>query len=247
MTRSLLALVLATVLAGCSSGRTGAANGESTAAARDSATMPRTSVRGEAFITPEESLPAAAIVRVELRDAARAESASTVLATQEFSASRGSPWSFELLAPDSLVKPGAVLVVSARINAGDRLLYATGDDASVTSNTANGPMRLQLLPITMSEGTGAGPGRLQITPAPSLTVRCGNEDFRLAFEAGAAYVTTSDGVTLTLPRLTQPGGEDPEAPRTFTNGKLTFVQEIEGAKRTTFTRGKMVPAPCTSR
>jgi hypothetical protein len=35
-------------------------------------------------------------------------------------------------------------------------------------------------------------------------------------------------------------------PRTFTNGRLTFLQEIEGTQspRVLFARGRMVPTPC---
>lgn len=243
---ALCALLGAVAIAACQ--RAGVRAADSAAVARDTAGVPRTAVRGEVFLQPGESLPATAVIRVELRDAARAESVTTVIATQEFtSAAQGSPWSFELLAPDSLVQPDARLVLSARVNAGDRLLYASGDDVPVTANVKSGPLRVELLPVTMSEGTGGGPRRQQITPVPTLTVRCGPDEFRLAFEAGAAYVTTADNQTITLPRLTQPGGEDPEAPRTFTNGRLTFVQEIEGEKRVRFARGRMVPAPCTSR
>jgi hypothetical protein len=202
-------------------------------------------VRGEVFLEASGPLPADAIVRVELRDASAPDSVPGVIATQEFTASLGSPWAFELLAPDSLVPAGASLMLSARINAADRLLFATGDDLPVTAGEASGPVRLRLLPVTMSDGTGVGPGRLPVTPVPTVTVQCAGEAFRLAFEAGAAYVTNSGNTTITLPRLTSPGGEDPEAPRTFTNGRMTFVQETEGGGLISFARGRRVPQPCT--
>ncbi|MES3034611.1 MAG: YbaY family lipoprotein [Gemmatimonadota bacterium] len=219
---------------------------DTSAALRAASATPKTSVRGEAFIESFEPLPADAIVRVELRDAARPESVSSVIATQEFTAAQGPPWSFELLAPDSLVTAGARLVLSARINSGDRLLFASGEDTPVQAGTAAGPLRLQLSAVTMSDGTGAGTGRQQVTPVPTLRVQCGTYEFRLALEAGAAYVTAADGSVLTLPRLTTPGGEDPRVPRTFTNGRWTFTQEVDGAKRVSFARGKMAPTPCTT-
>lgn len=219
---------------------------DTSSALRAATATPRTAVHGEAFIESFEPLPADAIVRVELRDAARPESTTSVIATQEFTASQGPPWAFELQAADSLVPAAARLVLSARINAGDRLLFASGEDTPVPAGAASGPLRIQLVAVTMSEGTGAGPGRLQVTPVPGLRVRCGSDEFRLAFEAGAAYVTSAENATIMLPRLTKPGGDDPEAPRTFTNGRLTFVQELAGAKRVSFARGKMVPVPCTT-
>lgn len=219
---------------------------DTASALRAASATAQTSVRGEAYIESFEPLPADAILRMELRDAAHPDSVTSVIATQEFSSNQGPPWAFELQAADSLVPAGATLVLSARINAGDRLLFASGEDTPVPAGEATGPLRLQLSPVTMSDGSGAGPGRLQVTPGPGIRLRCGGDEFRVAFEAGAAYVTTSNRNTTTLPRLTTPGGEDPEAPRTFTNGRLTFVQEIVGARRVSFARGKMVPTPCTT-
>ena len=54
-----------------------------------------------------------------------------------------------------------------------------------------------------------------------------------------------DGSLVTLRRLKS--GSDPEQPGAFSDGRVTFVQEIEGAggPRVLFARGRMVPAPCT--
>jgi len=216
------------------------------ARAADTRPSARTSVRGEAYFESVETLPADAIVRVELRDMSRADDPRAVIAAQEFSPSQGPPYAFELLAPDSLVGTRAALVIAARINAGPQLLFATDEDVAVPVGSASGPLRLQLSPVTQT--LGAAPTNLgspRGTPAPTLTVRCGKDLFLLAFESGAAYVTLADNSTIVLPRLTRSGGEDQEAPRTFTSGRMTFVQEIEGAQRISFARGRMVPAPCT--
>jgi hypothetical protein len=59
-------------------------------------------------------------------------------------------------------------------------------------------------------------------------------------------VSGPGGVTETLQRLNAQG-TDPEAPRIFTNGRMTFTQEIEGGRAVTFARGRMAPVPCTLR
>jgi hypothetical protein len=69
------------------------------------------------------------------------------------------------------------------------------------------------------------PARGVVTPSPT-TYRCGNDTFRVAFETQRAYVTMPDGSLVTLSRLDT--GGDPEQPRTFSNGRMTFVQETEG-------------------
>lgn len=83
-----------------------------------------------------------------------------------------------------------------------------------------------------------------VSPVPTA-YRCGDETFRIAFEEGRAYVTMPDGSLMTLDRLSQ--GGDPQAPRTFTNGRLTFFQETEGVggPRVRFARGRMALTPCT--
>ncbi|HYW52047.1 MAG TPA: YbaY family lipoprotein, partial [Gemmatimonadaceae bacterium] len=182
-----IVLAAALALAACT-GRQSAGSADTSKAIRAAAAAPRTSVRGEASLDADEPLPAGAIVRIELRDTTRPRDPASVLGTQEFTGDQSPPWAFDLLAPDSLVGAGAALVVSARINAGDRLLFATGEDTPVTVGQANGPLQLRLDPVTQSTGSGAGVGRQQVTPVPTLTVDCGGERFQLAFEAGAAYV-----------------------------------------------------------
>jgi hypothetical protein len=49
------------------------------------------------------------------------------------------------------------------------------------------------------------------------------------FEDQRAYVTMPDGSLLTLRRLNT--GSDPEQPRTFSDGRVTFVQENERVGR----------------
>lgn len=93
------------------------------------------------------------------------------------------------------------------------------------------------------EGSGFGPGRLPITPIPDR-FRCGEELFKVAFEEGVAYVSLPDGSMVELPRYRPAGGSDPEAPRIFTDGRLTFSQEIEGGRAVGLARGRMVAIPC---
>jgi hypothetical protein len=93
------------------------------------------------------------------------------------------------------------------------------------------------------DGSGYGPAHLPITPTPD-SFRCGEEIFKLAFEEGAAYVTLPDNATVNLPRLRVSSVSDPEAPRVFTNGRLTFTQEIEGGRAIRFARGRMAPVLC---
>jgi hypothetical protein len=93
------------------------------------------------------------------------------------------------------------------------------------------------------DGSGYGPAHLPITPTPD-SYRCGEEVFKLAFEEGAAYATLPDNSTVSLPRLRASTGSDPEAPRVFTDGRLTFTQEIEGGRAIRFARGRMVPVLC---
>jgi|GEM_PF-6771894 hypothetical protein len=97
--------------------------------------------------------------------------------------------------------------------------------------------------IPLRDGSGYGPAHLPVTPSPD-SYRCGDDVFKLAFEEGAAYATLPDNSTMNLPRLRASSGSDPEAPRVFTDGRMTFTQEIEGGRAIRFARGRMAPVPC---
>lgn len=87
-------------------------------------------------------------------------------------------------------------------------------------------------------------------PAPadpgSVALRCDDQDFQVRFTATEAQVRVRDGGLETLPR-TGAEGTDPEAPRIFSNGRMTFTQEIEGGRAVTFAWGRMAPSPCEVR
>ena len=117
--------------------------------------------------------------------------------------------------------------------------------------------RLAPVPYVCPETTAsrpAGPGSIGrtaggrapgiVAPAPAA-YRCGDETFKLAFEAGQAFVTLPDGSVTTLKRLA--GGRSTQVLQ-FTNGRLTFSldESAAAASRVTFARGRMAPIACTS-
>lgn len=84
----------------------------------------------------------------------------------------------------------------------------------------------------------------RITPVPD-SYDCGGQSFKLAFEEGVAYVTPPDGAMVALPRQRPPGGADPEAPRLFTNGRISFTQETEGGRAVRYAPGRAGFLDCT--
>ncbi len=185
------------------------------------------------------ALPPAAVVRVELRDTSRADAPAVTLAAQQFTARDGPPFRFQLRVPAASVDPRAELSVFADIRDGDRLMFITDTRHPVPREGATG-MDIRLTFVASAPG-GPAPGI--VTPVP-VAYRCGDETFRVAFEERRAYVTMPDGSLMALGRLD--GGGDPEEPRRFSDGRLTFVQEIEGTggPRVLFARGRAMPAPC---
>ena len=83
-----------------------------------------------------------------------------------------------------------------------------------------------------------------VTPAPTV-YRCGGDTFKVVFEEDRASVTLPDGLLMTLARLESTNAVS--SARTFTNGRLTFVEEkMDGQEsRVLFARGRMAPVPCT--
>ena len=95
-----------------------------------------------------------------------------------------------------------------------------------------------------SAPASAGTSVPRITPVPD-GFDCGGQNFKVAFKEGVAYVTPPDGTMVVLPRLRPPGGADPEAPRLFTNGRMSFTQEIEGGRAVRYAAGRAAFIDCT--
>jgi len=202
---------------------------------------PAVTASGEAMWEPAAPLPENAFLRVKLLDVSKMDVAAETLAEAKLPIGEGPPVAFSLAAEGPL-DPRARLSVSAQVSDGASLYFISDTSNPVSTETGAAEMKIRLKAVdAMGAGTGAGGQR--VTPSP-VAYRCGEEIFNVAFEAGAAYVTLADGTVHTLNRLN--ADDDPEAPRTFTDGRLTFVQETEGmaGPRVLFARGRMVPALC---
>jgi hypothetical protein len=142
--------------------------------------------------------------------------------------------------PSTAIDPRASLSVFAEIRDGARLMFVTDTRHPVPRAGAKG-MEVRLTFVASAPGD---PARGVVTPSPT-TYRCGDDTFRVAFEEQRACVTMPDGSLVTLRRLNT---ANPEQARTFSDGRLTFVQETEGVggPRVLFARGRMVPARCTA-
>jgi len=208
----------------------------------DTRSSPGTSavhVEGTVIYLERLALPPSAIVRVELRDTSRVDAPARTLATQTIPANQGPPFAFSLTIPSASINPRASLSIFAEVRDGQRLMFITDTRHPVPREGAK-RMAVQLTFVASARGDSASG---IVTPAPT-TYRCGDETFRVAFEQGQAYVTMPDGSLVTMRRL-NPGGA-PTEPRRFSDGRLTFVQEIEGAAapRVLFARGRMAPTLC---
>lgn len=197
-------------------------------------------VEGRLLFLERPALPPSAVIRLELRDISRADAPARTLARQTFTAKQGPPFAFSLTVPAASIDPHAKLSLFADIRDGRRLMFVADTANAVPIEGAKG-MELRLRFVSSSAGD---PARGIVTPSPG-TYRCGEEAFKIAFEELRAYVTMPDGTLVTLTRQ-NPSGK-PEQPRTFSNGRLTFVEEPEGAAgaRVLFARGRMLPSPCT--
>lgn len=79
-------------------------------------------------------------------------------------------------------------------------------------------------------------------PAP-LSYRCGSETVKVAFDATMAWMTTADGV-IAVPRVNP--SDDPFAQRMYSNNRVTFIHDQEGAGggRVQFARGRAALLTC---
>jgi len=75
-----------------------------------------------------------------------------------------------------------------------------------------------------------------------LPLQCGDETLLVTVVGDTAMVGFADGAMVQLPAI---ASADPAAPRTYTNGRMTLVQRLEGpGAGISFARGRMVPTPC---
>jgi len=75
-----------------------------------------------------------------------------------------------------------------------------------------------------------------------LPLQCGDETLLVTVAGDTARVGFADGAVVELPVI---ASTDPAAPRTYTNGRMTLVQRLEGPEAgISFARGRMAPVPC---
>lgn len=240
---------------------------------------------GELYVVEPVALPPGAVVRIQLRDTARADAPALMLAQQEFAAGTGGPWPFSISAPMNVVPANARLSVAAQIRSGNRLLFTTDTQYPVSVDGPTAPLRLRLVtatpaapPAPTSAVTPAAPAPTSsvivqpptphvattpvtttpVTPPPLATTpaivtgpsgpaptiyRCGAETVRVAFDAATAWMTTADGV-IAVPRVNP--SDDPFAQRMYSNNRVTFIHDQEGAAggRVQFARGRAALLTC---
>lgn len=194
-------------------------------------------VTGEIFYVERIALPPDAVLRVTVQDVSRMDVAAPTLAQVEAPAANGPPFPFRIEVPRDGLTPQSRVAVRAQILSGYAILFTSTEHHGVAFDGAQ--LRIRVSPVEAASGAGGRP----VTPTPT-SYACGGEALRIAFEEGAAYLTFADGETLRLERLRAAGGEDREAPRVFTNGRLTIRQEIEGARQVSFARGRAAFLPC---
>ena len=197
-------------------------------------------VTGEVFFLERIALPPDAVLRITVEDVSRMDAAARTLARTETPASNGPPFRFRIEAPRDGLSPQSRVGVRVQILSGAALLFTSTEHHGVALSGAQAPLHIRVSPVEAASGAGGRP----VTPTPTTYI-CGGETLRIAIEEGAAYVTLADGGTLRLERL-RAAGEDPEAPRLFTNGRMTIRQNIEGPEpRVSFARGRAAFLPCT--
>lgn len=194
-------------------------------------------VTGEVSYIERIALPPGAVLRVTAQDVARVDAAAPTLAQIETPATNGPPFAFRLDVPRDRLTPQSQVAVRAQILSGSAILFTSTEHHGVAFDGAT--LRIRVSPVEAASGAGGRP----VTPTPTTYI-CGGETLRIAIEEGAAYVTFADGETLRLERL-RAAGEDQEAPRLFTNGRMTIRQNIEGPEpRVSFARGRAALLPC---
>lgn len=202
--------------------------------------VPELTINGTVFYMERMILPASALVRVELRDDSRGNAAADPLAVQTMTAKEGPPFKYALKVPRDRVDARSRLSVFGEITDGGRVLFTTRNRYAVPQDGRSN-VEVRLTPVSAPKDAGTP---AVVMPAPT-TYQCGDESFKVAFEAGRAYVTMPDRTVVTLQRLDQ--SRDPKATATYTNGRITFTQKPRGAgdPQIQFARGRRAPVTCS--
>jgi len=199
-------------------------------------------IEGEAFdavvsgaVTWEGgALPETARLIIEVRDLARPPEGGDIVLKTEFLVAAGSPAAFSATVSKFDLIPGGNLVLRARIQDGYAILLASDGDIDIADSGETAGLDV---PLFNPEDLARGTPRPMITPGGTAYV-CGGEAVTIAIEAGAAYVTFSDGNSAKLDKLDAVVGGSAQ----FTNGRFVVEQTGAGIR---FGRGRATPMACT--
>jgi len=179
-------------------------------------------------------MPQTARLVVEVRDITRPPEGGDLVFKAEFPVTSGSPAAFSGTVSKYDLIPGGNLVLRARIQDGYAILLASDGDVDIADTGETAELDVALFnPEDLARGTP----RPMITPGGTAYV-CGGEAVTIAAEAGAAYVTFSDGNSVRLDKLETATGASTQ----FSNGRFVVEQSGEAIR---FGRGRATPMACT--
>ncbi len=171
---------------------------------------------------------------IEVRDITRPPEGGDLVLKAEFPVTSGSPAAFSGTVSKFDLIPGGNLVLRARIQDGYAILLASDGDVDIADGGETAGLDV---PLFNPEDLARGTPRPMITPSGTTYV-CGGEAVTIAVEAGAAYVTFSDGNSAKLDKLETAAG----AVVQFSNGRFVVEQSGEAIA---FGRGRATPMACT--
>lgn len=178
-------------------------------------------------------MPETARLFIEVRDTTRTPDVDDLVLRQEFPAGP-SPLAFSVSIPDYNLIPDGNLVLRARLQDGYAILLASDGDTDIADA---GETTGLSIPLYNPEDLARGRAGQMITPT-GTDYTCGGEALTIAVEAGAAYVTFTDGTSVKLDKLDTAEGANAQ----FSNGKMLVEQSADGLA---FGRGRAVPQACT--
>ena len=180
------------------------------------------------------TLPETARLIVEVRDLTRPPEGGDLLLKEEFPVTSGSPAAFSGTVSKFDLIPGGNLVLRARIQDGYAILLTSDGDVDIADSGETAGLDV---PLFNPDDLAREIPRPMITPGGTAYI-CGGERVTIALEAGAAYVTFSDGNSAKLDKLDAVLGGSAQ----FTNGRFVVEQTGAGIR---FGRGRATPMACT--